>query len=316
MSIREATGRRDIEGRFYLALEQDPGVDWVNDISWYNDKSDQEYEKYNWLGQAPVMRKWKGGRHRNTFSDQGVTIYNDSYEVTINLHEDELRRDKTGQLDLRIAETATRTNAHWAILLTDNIINGVTEVAYDDQYFFDTDHSEGASGTQSNKISIDISALPVNQHGDVANPSVEEMELAILRVVQQIMSFKDDQGQPMNELATSFRVMVPIPYWSAALGALNNPVLTSGKTNTIPNSGLQIKLTANARLPWTDKFVVFRTDSRVKPFIRQSERLIRTSSMWFGSDYHHKHKRLEIGFDNLRNTGYGFWQHACLATLE
>lgn len=315
MSIQDATGRWDIEGRFYLALEQDPGVDWVNDISWYNDQSDQEYEKYNWLGQAPVMRKWEGGRHKNTFSDQGVTLYNEPYEVTINLHEDELRRDKTGQLDVRIADTAQRTNAHWAILLTDNIIDGVTQVCYDGQFFFDTDHAEGASGTQSNKINIDISALPVNQHGNVTYPSVEEMELVILRMVQQIMGFKDDQGQPMNELARSFRIMVPTPYWSVALGALNNPVLTSGKTNTIPNSGLQIMLTVNPRLPWTDKLVCFRTDSRVKPFIRQSERLIRTSSMWFGSDYHHKHKRLEIGFDNQRATGYGFWQHACLATL-
>ena len=48
---------------------------------------------------------------------------------------------------------ADRTVSHWASLLSTLIVNGESATCYDEQYFFDTDHSEGESGTQSNVIS-------------------------------------------------------------------------------------------------------------------------------------------------------------------
>ena len=70
-----------------------------------------------------------------------------------------------------MAELAERGRTHYASLLSTLIVNGATTVCYDGQYFFDTDHSEGASGTQSNKIDSDISTLPASVHGSTTAPS-------------------------------------------------------------------------------------------------------------------------------------------------
>jgi phage major head subunit gpT-like protein len=113
---------RAIIGRFYQRLEQNPGLEWVAALSNYF-TSDQESETYKWLGQVPVMREWIGGRQAKGFRENGITIENKHFEATLEVLVRELRRDKTGQVMVRVDELADRTNAHWAKLLSELIIN-------------------------------------------------------------------------------------------------------------------------------------------------------------------------------------------------
>ena len=305
---------RAIIGEFYARLEQNVGAEWVAMLSMLF-QSDQGSETYKWLGMAPAMRQWVGGRNAKGFRENGITIENLSFEATLEVIVKELRRDKTGQILVRIREMADRTNAHWAKLLSDLIISAESTVCYDGQYFFDTDHSEGDSGTQDNDLSIDISTLPANQHGTITAPSPEEMELAILQTVQAILGFKDDQGEPMNEGANNFIVMCPVPFMSAALAAIKNPILTSGRTNTIATADFKITPVVNPRLTWTTKFATFRADGNVKPFIRQEEKEVELKAIAEGSELEFKENKHEYGVDADRNVGFGYWQHACLGTL-
>ena len=137
-------------------------------------------EEYAWLGQVPAMRQWIGGRDAKGLPEYNFTIRNVHYEATLDFLVRDLRRDKTGQCLTRIRELATRANAHWASLLSTLILNGASTDCYDGEYFFDTDHSEGSSGNQSNDISVDISELPVpsDSQGSTTAPSVPEMQLA------------------------------------------------------------------------------------------------------------------------------------------
>jgi hypothetical protein len=200
---------RAIMGMYFVRLEALPLTELIDDIS-NSFTSDQSGETYAFLGQSPVMREWVGGRQAKGFSGQGVTILNKHYEATIEVQKKDVRRDKTGQIEARIAEFADRGQTHWLSLLSTLLLNGTSSVCYDGQYFFDTDHSEGDSGTQSNKITVDISTLPAQVHGSVTAPSVEEMQQAILAGIVQIASFKDDKGEPMNEGANAFTVTVPM----------------------------------------------------------------------------------------------------------
>ena len=146
-----ALSSRAIIGSFYRRLKQNSGLKWVEAISNYF-QSDQDSETYNWLGQVPVMREWAGGRQAKGFTTNGLTIENKHFEATLEVPVKDLRRDKTGQTRIRINELADRTNSHWAQLLSKLIVSGESTVCYDGQYFFDTDHEEGKSGQQSNKI--------------------------------------------------------------------------------------------------------------------------------------------------------------------
>ncbi len=306
---------RAIIGAYYQRLEQNAGLQWVEAVSNYF-MSDQESETYKWLGQVPAMREWIGGRQAKGFKENGITIENRHFEATLEVLVKEMRRDKTGQIMVRVHELADRTNSHWAKLLSMLILGGESQVCYDGQYFFDTDHPIDGGGTQSNKLTIDISTLPTEVHGSTSVPSVEELQLAILQMVQQLYSFKDEAGEPLNENARSFAVMVPTSLWHVAKAAVAAPVITHGQTNIVKvMDEVSLSVAQNPRLTWTDKLAVFRTDGSVKPFIRQEEDPVRIDAIAEGSELEFKEKKHHYGVDTWRNVGYGFWQHACLAQL-
>ena len=316
MGIEKLTERQVI-GAFFKALEQDIGASWVGATSNYF-TSDQALEEYAWLGQAPQLREWVGGRNAKGFRESSQTIKNLHYEATIDILVTNLRRDKSGQALIRIAELAQRANAHWAGLLSTQILAGLASTSYDGQYFFDTDHNEGDSGTQNNDITVDISAVACANHGSTTIPSVEEMQWAITQGIQAIVGFKDDQGEPMNENATGFMVMVPMSFMYAAMQAVDTPVQVgeSQTALTAIKKKFKIEVVPNVRLAtWTEAFAVFRTDSLVKPLIRQEETAIDLKVKGYGSEYEFDNDAHQYGIDTWRNVGFGYWQHACLVTL-
>ena len=305
---------RAVIGEFYRVLQLDEGAGWVNSLGMYFE-SDQASEQYAWLGDAPAMREWIGGRHAKGFRENNITIENKHFEATVEIALRHLRRDKTGQAMVRIGELAVRANTHWASLLSTLILNGGSTVCYDGQFFFDTDHSEGDSGTQSNKINVDISALPTEVHGVVSAPSVAEFQQSVLKAIAQIMSFKDDQGEPMNEMANEFIVEVPTSLAFVAINALTVPRGTDLEEQN-PLGGFRVTPVTNARLnTWTDQFAVFRADGRVKPFIRQEEEGVNIKAKAEGSEFEFDNDAHQYGIDSWREAGYGYWQHACHVTL-
>jgi hypothetical protein len=215
---------------------------------------------------------------------------------------------------VRIRELATRTNSHWASLLSILLLAAPSAVCYDGQYFFDTDHSEGDSGTQDNDISIDISGLGTSAHGVITAPSVEEIQQCILKAVAQILSFKDDQGEPMNEGAQAFRVIVPIGLYIAAQKAVTMPLGVSTSDQQLP-AEFRISVSMNPRLTWTDSFAVFRADGNTKAFIRQQETAVQLKAKAEGSEFEFDNDAWQFGVDSWRNVAYGFWQHACYVTM-
>jgi len=303
---------RAIIGEFYNTLEQNTGALWVPGVSAMFE-SNQESETYAWLGMSPAMREFVGGRQAKGFRENGITITNKKFEATLEVLLDEIRRDKTGQVMLRVREMATRTNAHWAKLLSALIVAGESGVCYDGQFFFDTDHAEGDSGTQSNDVTYDVTTPTA--------PTAAEFEAALMAGVQKFMGFLDDQGEPMNEEANRFLVMVPVPFLGAATAAVKNAVITDAtgaRTNTLTNmDGFKFDIAVNARLSsWTTKFAMFRTDGETKALIRQEEEGVTVSAVAEGSELEFNEEKHHYGVKAIRNVGYGYWQHALLTTLN
>lgn len=314
MGIQGLTSRAII-GEFYKRLEQDLGTSWIPLLGMLMD-SDQESETYKWLGQVPAMREWIGGRDAKGFWENSYTIRNQKYEATLEVMLEDWRRDKTGQVMVRIGELAQRANSHWAKLMSDLIIAGESNTCYDGQFFFDTDHTEGNNSTnQSNDLSIDISDLPASVHGSTTVPSAEEMNQVILQTIQAIVGFKDNENEPMNENANNFLVMTPISLYNIALSAVTAQTFGSNATNVMLDAPFNVSVVANARLTWTEKIATFRTDGTVKPFILQEEVPLSVSAIAEGSELEFKEDMHQYGVMASRNVGYGYWQHACLATM-
>ena len=311
-----ALSSRAIQGMYFARLEANPGMAWVNALANIF-PSDQSGETYNFLGQSPKFREWIGGRQAKGMRSNGFTVLNKHFEATLEISKKDLRRDKTGQILARVQEFADKSATHWASMLSTLLLNGPTTVCYDGQYYFDTDHSEGDSGSQSNKIDVDISTLPAAVHGVVTAPSVEEMQQAMLGGIAQILSYKDDQGEPMNEDAKSFTVQVPIGLYLTALTAVSTIATAALAQNFNPNmmAGLSVNVVMNPRLTWTDKFSVHRTDSPIKGLICQQEQGVELKVKAEGSEFEFDNDAWQLGLDTWRNLGYGYWQRACLVTM-
>ena len=314
MSLNQLSSRAII-GQFYKRLNENSGMEWITAISNYF-TSDQDTEEYRWIGQSPVMREWVGGRHAKGFTTNGISIENKHFEATIDIPVKHLRRDKTGQIKARIGELATKTNSHWALLLSELISKGESQECYDGKSFFATNHKEGKSGEQSNKINFDLAKAGITgEAGTPTAPTEAALREAILAGVQQIIGFKDDQGEPMNENATRFVVMVPVSLWFVAKACLAVPLTTGGATNPVKVlADLNIDVAANPRLTG-NKVYVFRADGDVKAFIRQEEEAVQVKAKAEGSEYEFDHDAHQYGVDTWRNVGYGYWQHACSITL-
>lgn len=306
---------RAVIGMYYERLEALNAVGWIDGVSNYF-TSDQGMEEYVWLSMPPTLREWIGSRQAKEFAAQGFEIKNKHFEATLDILLKDLRRDKTGQLRTRMGEFAERGVTHFASLLSALIVNGATSPCYDGQYFFDTDHAEGVTGSQSNAITVDISALPASAHGVIAAPSPEEMQQAILKSIAQLHTLVDDQGEPINELASEFLVMVPVGLSDAARSGLSAARVSGPSTFSM--DGLSIKLAVNPRLTaagWTDKFTTWRTDGSIKPLIRQEETKPALKVKDETSEYAFDNDAIQIGLDTWRNVGYGRWQGACQTTL-
>jgi phage major head subunit gpT-like protein len=299
-------GSRAIVGRFYRRLEEFAAAAWWTKLV-MRFASTQESETYRWLGMVPQVREWRGGRQVRPLRSQGLTIVNKVWESTIRVDADEQRRDKSGQILIRVNEMARRVATHPNKLLTDLMLAGETGTGYDGQPFFSSAHSEGDSGTQSNSIGFDV--------GTPTAPTDVEMYMAIVAGISQILGQHDDQGEPMAEGAREFLVVVPMPFLSATLIALSAKTVADFDNPLRNPEPFRVSWVANPRLTWTDRFAIFRTDSQTRPFIFQEELPVQVQVLAEGSELEVNENQHQYGVKAIHEAGYGFWQEACLVTL-
>lgn len=250
---------RNIRGQYFAALEETQAASWIPQIAETYD-TDQPFEIHKWVSQVPAMEKWAGERRRQQLKDFGLTVVNDKFESTIELDVDDVRRDKTGQLVKRVRELGAKAATLPQRLFTAALVaNGN---GYDGAGFFADTHNHG--GACDNNVGSSAS-VP-------AAPTAAEMSTAILASITAMLAFTDDRGDPANEFARSFLIMVPVKYWSPAVAALNNAFVAASTSNTLLNMGLNLQLVFNPRLPSAANiFYTFRTDAPVKPLIWQEE---------------------------------------------
>ena len=308
MSVVIDTGltSKAVIGRFYRRLEEYARSAWWTRLAMHF-TSNQASETYRWLGMVPQVREWHGGRQVRPLHSQGVTIVNKTWESTIRVDADEQRRDKTGQVMVRINELARRVATHPNKLLTTLVLNGAATPCYDGKNFFDPAHSEGNSGVQSNTVTHDAASG--------TEPTPAEMYEAIVKAIGQIMSFKDDQGEPMNETAREFLVMVPMRFLSSTLVALAGRTVDSSSNPLAAGEPFSVKWVANPRLSWSDQFAVFRVDGSTRPFIFQEELPVQIQVLAEGSELEINENQHQYGVKAIHEAGYGFWQDACLVTF-
>ena len=268
---------KQVIGLFFQAYEGALDDSWVPRLS-NRFASSVPIELYAGVGNAPAMREWVGGRLAKQLAEYRQLVANKPYEATLEVTRNDLRRDKTGQLEMKIQQLALRAAEHDEVLLSALIDAGATlsaaNTCYDAKPLFSTTHSAKDSGTIDNNISVDISALATGgdgTHGTTTAPSAPEIAYAVQAAMTQMYGFKDDQGQPVNHKTKEIVIMVPSPFSGAAELALSADSFPLGVPNPLKAQNVKKTLVINPRLSWTTKLAIFRADAPAKPLLVQVE---------------------------------------------
>lgn len=262
-------------------------------------------ETYPWLGGVPKMREWKDERIPQGLKEHNFTIINRDWESSIAVDRNAIEDEQYGQIEVRIRELATEA-ARFFDELAFSLINqgtnttgtagtiyeGVDVRAYDGKAFFATDHSEGESGTQSNRGSTALGVA------------------GLTSAMTAMRKFLNDKGKP-SHVRPNLLVVPPELEWTAKelLNSAYYPEegTTTAKVSTNVLKG-SLNLLVNDYLDDANDWFLFDTKRVVKPTILQMRQTPRFSSLTQGTESSFMRKKLYYGVDWRGEILWGDWR--------
>jgi len=259
--------------------------------------SEQDTETYAWLGSVPKMREFKDERLPAGLLEHEYSIKNKTWEASIAVDRAAIEDDLYGQIKLRVQGLARETKRHVDELVFSLLGSGFTTACYDGHTFFDTDHSEGESGTQANKATGGLSAASLQD------------------AITVMMKFKDDKGKPLG-IVPDLLVVPPDLQWTA-LELLNStyypelvdPIVGSQKLSANALKG-RLDLVVSPYLTDTNNWFLLATKWVVKPIILQSRVPVEFAALEGTSENGFMRDQYVYGVRARYNVGFGLWQTA------
>ena len=120
-------------------------------------------ETYGWLGKFPKMREWVGPRAVKDMASHGYSIANKDFEATVSVARNDIDDDNLGIYAPLFQEMGVSAAQQPDDLTFGLMAQGRSELCYDGQYFFDTDHpSFDEAGAATAVSNVDASGLGSN----------------------------------------------------------------------------------------------------------------------------------------------------------
>jgi len=251
----------------------------------------------DWLGAAPQMRQWKDEKRPGALSNYTWEVEVLDYEASIRVNMNALRDARFNPYEARIREMAQNAARLRYNLLSDLIKGGAAKKCYDGQFFFDTDHSEGESGVQSNKLTG-------------TGTSAAQVKTDYYTAYAALCGFKDDKGEPLQP--ADFRPLIWIPNNATLVERfeeLQAALLVSNSTNVLAN---RFDLVKDPRLTDANDWFMFRVDTPMKPFVvvTREEPNYADNFTTQGSDDVFLRKTGTASVEARMAATYGVWQKA------
>ncbi|MCX8053185.1 MAG: Mu-like prophage major head subunit gpT family protein, partial [Armatimonadetes bacterium] len=256
--------------------------------------SESDEEVYPWLGAVPRVREFTDERMPLGLLEHSYTIKNKTWESSIAVERSAIEDDKYGQIKLRVQSLAREVKRHMDELVFTLLKNGFTTTCYDGQYFFETDHSEGESGTQSNKGSSALDAT------------------ALQAAITAMMKFKDDRGKLLG-VVPDILVVPPDLQWTAMELLESTYWPEEEVSNTKLASNVlrgKLDLIVSPYLTDPNDWFVLSTKGVVKPVLLQLRTPVEFAALEADSESGFMRDQYIYGVRARYNVGYGLWQMA------
>lgn len=257
-------------------------------------KSTNASEDYGWLGSTPWLTEWKDERAPKALLEQGFSLVNRDYEASIAVDRNAIDDDQTGMVKSRVQAMAVKARKSYDQLLATVIeANGL---CYDGQNFFDTDHSEGLSGTQSNYTSSSA-ALALDK---------------VKTIIQTMRGFKDDQGVVAGINPSHIMVPSGLEFTAKELFDPMYVSVTTDPSKATLKGLLKVivnQYLTNAGTVANSAYYVMDMTQPVKPFIFQNRKELEFVALDDPSDIDFfMRKTLYYGVDARFAFGFGDWR--------
>ena len=270
----------------------------------YDASSVRTSEKYGWIGNMPGMREWLGERQFSELRAANFVLENKHWESSLLIKKTDLADDNLGQYGPVLEQLGIEAAHHPDELWFSVLEQGASSTCFDGQYFFDTDHAWGNSGTQSNSITSTVVSTSA--------PTVAEVKTAIRKMVKTMLAFKNDQGKLYNRPTVGrlndLTLLVPLALRDLVYDALESELI-GNSTNVVvdrPNIVSSPYLTSDVKL------YLFKTGEAVKPFVFQRREPL--TRMMKGVD-DLETKDVKFMTEARYNVGYFAWWTSILCTL-
>lgn len=264
-------------------------------------------EKYGWLGELPGMREWIGPREFKQIRAADYELKNRDWEQSLEFQKNDIDDDRMGSFKPKTEALAEEAVFHPDELLFEVMNAAGSSVCYDGQYFFDTDHVWGDSGTQSNIVPQDIATA--------AEPTPAEFRNSFHAALIRMLGFKNDQGKPFMrpriQKLGNLVAVVPLNMYEAAGKAFDQQYVTGGESNYVIERPTIIPSVYSGDTEFggsSTNWQLYYTGGRIKPFMFQARKPLQFQMK--GADDIEESILKAMTWARY-NVGYGMWAFAC-----
>lgn len=273
------------------------------------------------LGAPPRMQEMKGTvRPQGLLDLTGPTIVNLNWEVSMDVSRQDLSKDSLlGIYKSRIQEMANEIINHpyeRALAFLEAGAASTYGLAYDGQYFFDTDHVDKGAKFTTSQVNYQTTNI-----GSPSAPTLSEFETSFKAMRATMAKYKDDQGRSINgggKGISGLAVLIPFDYLDVAEKLFNSqmiPANTGSTTGSVTNPLYKAaEILAEPAMTNSDRYFLLRLDRPTKPLILQFEKIEgkewRVEHTAIDSDQAVKSDIITFVVKGKYNLGYGQWRYA------
>ena len=263
--------------------------------------SDGAEENYQWLGDVPGMKEWLDEKTLEKLMGFQYTIRNKDWESTITVDRNDIEDDRLGIYRPKLLELGGEARRHPDELVCTIRKAGAASLCYDGQYFYDTDHVIGKSGTLSNKLT-----------GTGVTLATVTADFIAARAA--LRKFKNDMGKPFIRNSGKLQLQCTIPPdLEGVFEQLANATMIGSTDNVLKGA---FTYNVDQYLSDVNDWYLDYIGGFIKPFVfqnRKSPEFVQldnpnTTEMVF------MRKKLAFGVEARYNVGYGLWQYSIMTT--
>lgn len=248
-------------------------------------------QRYGWMAKIPRLREWVGERVVQNASAHDYSIVNKDFELTMEVDRNDFEDDQLGLFNPTLDMMGQQARLYPQDLVNQALKDGETKVAYDGQYFFDTDHpidlKNTGAGTQSNLFTG--TALTADNYATVR---------------ATMMTWKGEDTRALGIMPNL--LVVPPQLEVVAKKLVNADLTTGGETNVLKGTAEVLVVPELASAP--GDWYLMDVSKPIKPFVFQNRKApVFTYLNQPTSENVFWHKKFVYGVDARGAAGYGLW---------